>query len=349
MARRRPAARTTTTAVSVAVAALVMGVLAPVAANGDTPPVPAPAPTPTVTPAPTPVAIPPVTPTPPKSAPVLRTWVGLSVSPVATTVRPRVGVGYPLVVTFAAPVQRRAAAERGLTVTIKGTPVRGAWSWRDSRTVMYRPQRGFWPAQSTISVAAGLHKTVLRRQVNNRGVVTQQWLGSRATTAVFKFRTARSFIAYVDARTDRMIVKRNGRRVANLATSLGKAGYLTRSGIKVTTDKYATRRMTSQEAGITNETYDVTATWAVRLTPTGEFIHGAPWAEGRGRLGRYNGSHGCTNLSSADAKWYFDRVIAGDPVVTTGTARAMEWTNGLGGPWNIPWQVWLSRSKLKGR
>ena len=42
------------------------------------------------------------------------------------------------------------------------------------------------------------------------------------------------------------------------------------------------------------EEYELDAPWNTRLTPTGEFIHTATWAYGR--LGRYNGSHGCTNM-----------------------------------------------------
>lgn len=317
-----PRAGTTTRALTAAAGlvaiTLLAGSLAPAATATDPGPTPAPAPV--------------------KPKPVKKTRIGMSVEPSAKVV----GVAYPLIVRFGVTVKRKGAVERRMVVTVDGKPAGGAWSWRDGSTVMYRPRRGFWPAKSTISVAADLHRTVLARDGKKR-----EWIGSRNTTRTVTFRTARSFVAYVDGRTDTMVVKKNGKKVKKLYTSLGKPGYATRSGIKVATDKYVTRRMTSQEAGITDETYDVTATYAVRITPTGEFIHGAPWARD-GRFGRFNASHGCTNLTTNDAKWYYDRVMLGDPVVTTGTGRPMEWTNGLGGPWNVPWKVWLSRSALKG-
>jgi hypothetical protein len=92
------------------------------------------------------------------------------------------------------------------------------------------------------------------------------------------------------------------------------------------------------------------APWAVRITWSGEFVHGAPWAAFR--IGKFNGSHGCTNLLSdplhEDAKWFYDNSFLGDPVVTTGTKRAMEVNNSIGGPFNIAWSVWLAHSALKG-
>jgi lipoprotein-anchoring transpeptidase ErfK/SrfK len=119
---------------------------------------------------------------------------------------------------------------------------------------------------------------------------------------------------------------------------------VTRSGIKVTTDKYVVRRMTSRELGLRkpSEQYDLQVPYAVRVTPTGEFIHAAPWASGR--IGRWNGSHGCTNLLLGPAMWFYSHSIPGDPVITVGTHRKMEPWNGLGGPWNVAWSVWLSHS-----
>ena len=52
-------------------------------------------------------------------------------------------------------------------------------------------------------------------------------------------------------------------------------------GYKAVMDKYLTRNMTSQELGLTNEHYDLWAPYSTRITPTGEFVHGAPWAAGR--------------------------------------------------------------------
>jgi L,D-transpeptidase-like protein len=83
--------------------------------------------------------------------------------------------------------------------------------------------------------------------------------------------------------------------------------------------------------------------YAMRMTSSGEFLHGAPWNP---YIGTMNHSHGCTNLTLASAHWVFDHVKEGDPVVTTGTRRATESWNGLGGVWNVPWAKWVAGSAL---
>ena len=45
----------------------------------------------------------------------------------------------------------------------------------------------------------------------------------------------------------------------------------------------------------------------------GIFVHGAPWSVAD--QGKRNVSHGCPNLSPADAQWFFDNFGSGDPVV----------------------------------
>jgi len=71
-----------------------------------------------------------------------------------------------------------------------------------------------------------------------------------------------------------------------------------------------------------------------------------PWAT-PGLVVR-NRSHGCPNLSSGSAKWFYTKSIVGDPVITKGTPRDMEPFNGLGAPYNLSWKDWLAKSVLKG-
>jgi lipoprotein-anchoring transpeptidase ErfK/SrfK len=117
-------------------------------------------------------------------------------------------------------------------------------------------------------------------------------------------------------------------------------GWETRSGIKVLAEGYRVRVMTGASIGAGD--YTLKVPYAIRLTDTGEFIHAAPWAAAR--IGRVNGSHGCTNLTVADARWVFKNYLIGDPVITTGTDRPMETWNGGGGPWNLPWSSWTRDS-----
>jgi hypothetical protein len=49
-------------------------------------------------------------------------------------------------------------------------------------------------------------------------------------------------------------------------------------------------------------------------------------------------------MSDADAEWFAEMSLVGDPVRYAGddAAPAMESWNGLGGIWNIPWQDWVA-------
>jgi len=123
---------------------------------------------------------------------------------------------------------------------------------------------------------------------------------------------------------------------------MGKPGFTTRSGTKVIMTREVSRRMDSATVNIGgDEAYDLDVPYAMRLTSTGEFIHGAPWSEDA--QGIENVSHGCTNVSLEDAIWLYDNTLIGDPVVTNGTGRDMEEWNGLGGLWNYTWDEWQQR------
>ena len=127
--------------------------------------------------------------------------------------------------------------------------------------------------------------------------------------------------------------------------SLGRPGYPSRSGIKVIMTKEFKHRMDSTTVGITGpDAYNVVVPYALRITNSGEFLHGAPW---NGQIGSANVSHGCTNLHLSDARWFYNNALVGDPVVTTGTSKKMESRgNGLGSDWNMSWSAWLKGSAV---
>jgi lipoprotein-anchoring transpeptidase ErfK/SrfK len=273
----------------------------------------------------------PATPAPP----LVPRSVGVTFSPREGAV---VGAAMPITATFSTPVSFKARAEQNLRVYVGGSLVKGAWYWTSSTVALFRPQY-FWPGKRAISVRASLAGVTLREDKAYR------YVGGSTTTRVHAFRTGRKLVAKVINSSHRMKVFVDGKLVRTMGVSLGKDGFVTRSGIKAVMEKYLEREMTSEALGITdpNDQYRVISPYAVRLTNSGEFVHGAPWANSR--IGRYNGSHGCTNLFVNDAKWFYDRVLPGDPVVYSGTGRPMESWNGTGGPWNIPWKVWLAGSR----
>jgi lipoprotein-anchoring transpeptidase ErfK/SrfK len=242
-----------------------------------------------------------------------------------------VGVGRPVVVTFNYDVRRKADVERALRVRTGKPLVAASWSWTSDRTVQYRP-RGFWPAYTGVAVAADLRKVHAGPGL---------W-GMRDTDA--GFRVGRAFVMRVSNAKHRMVVRKDGETVRTFGVSLGKSGFLTRSGTKVIMDTHESYRMRSTTVGITGaEAYDLDVPYAMRITSSGEFLHGAPWNP---YVGIMNHSHGCTNLTLSAAHWVFDRVREGDPIITKGTGRQMESWNGLGGVWNVDWTRWVAGSAL---
>lgn len=247
-----------------------------------------------------------------------------------------VGVGQPLVVDLSAEVtdpQRRAAVERALRVTTSRPVGPASWAWTAPSRLQYRPQQ-FWPADTTVTL-----------DVDLAGVQAGDDLWG-VTSRQVSFRTGRAQVVTIDDATHTATVTVDGAVVRTMPVSLGKPGYTTRSGIKTVMSRHEEYRMRSATLGVVSgpEAYDLVVPYALRLTNSGEFFHGAPWATSR--LGRENGSHGCTNLSVADAKWLYDHAQIGDPVVTVGTGRSMEPDNGTGGVWNVPWEDWTALSAL---
>ena len=83
--------------------------------------------------------------------------------------------------------------------------------------------------------------------------------------------------------------------------------------------------------------------YAQRLTWGGEYIHAAPWSVAQ--QGHRNVSHGCINMSDANAKWLFNLSSVGDPVVTKGTERQLKDGNGWT-HWNMTWDEYVKGSAL---
>lgn len=260
--------------------------------------------------------------------------------------RVALGVGTLPKITFATEIQNKGAVEKHLVVSAQNasgriTAVPGAWGWTSDRSLIFRPMK-YWPGNSLIRIVSNLDGVILGKK-SGKYLVGSQKLGT-----TYEFRTARKFVARVDGATKKMKVYLDGQKVQTFPVSLGKNEWETRNGTKViSTAKEANKIYRSESLGLTapEDQYELEAPWNTRLTPTGEFIHAAPWAYGR--LGRYNGSHGCTNMYADDAEWIYKNTIPGDIVFYTNTGgNNVEPWNGPGGLWNIPWSKWLKKSAL---
>ena len=244
-----------------------------------------------------------------------------------------VGVGMPIIVTFDIPVTDRAAIERQLSVDAKPA-VQGTWHWYGDQEVHFRPKHFYKPG-SQVTVNADINSIDA-----GNGVYGQL---DRSVT----FNIGDKVVSRIHVDHHKMDVFINNHHARTIPISAGKAGYATRSGTKIIMEKYRVKRMDSTTVGIgrnSPEYYNIPdVRWAMRVTYSGEFIHGAPWSVAD--QGEANVSHGCVGMSLEDAKWLFDRSSRGDVVFVTGTKRQIEPGNGYT-DWDISYQQYKQGSAL---
>jgi lipoprotein-anchoring transpeptidase ErfK/SrfK len=244
-----------------------------------------------------------------------------------------VGVGMPVIVTFDVPVTDKKSIQKHMSVTSSPAQV-GSWHWLNDQEAHWRP-KNYWTSGTKVAVDIDIKSVPAGKGVYgqvNRHIDFQVGIGN-----IFK----------VNAQTHQMQAFSNGSLVRTIPITTGKPGFTTRSGVKVIIEKFASKRMNSETVGIaadSPEAYDIdNVKWAMRLTYSGEFIHGAPWSVGS--QGNANVSHGCTGMSDANAKWLYAIAKRGDVVEYVGTDRPMTLDNGYG-DWNQPFAEYAQGSAL---
>lgn len=247
------------------------------------------------------------------------------------------GVGQPVTAELSKPVKDRAAravVEGALKVESRPR-VEGSWHWVDSKTLHYRPQE-YWPAHATIDVHSNLD-----------GLKISGGLYGGPAKPV-ALRTGDRIEAVTDASSHHMTVTRDGKEINTIPVTTGKPGYSTRNGVKTVLGKESFVRMTGTSIGIpegSSDSYNLPVYWATRVTWSGEYVHAAPWSVGS--QGAANVSHGCTGMSTGDARWFFDTVRVGDivKVINSSGETMTPFDNGFG-DWNMPWKQWREGSAL---
>jgi len=239
-----------------------------------------------------------------------------------------VGIGMPVVLTFDVPVKNKRDFEKNLHVTSSPSQA-GSWHWYSSKEVRYRPKK-FWKPGTKVTVAANIN-----------GLYAGNGIYGQNSTKTH-FTVGRSQITKINLSSDVAKVYRNGKLARTIYVSGGKPGWQTRSGIKLIMDKLYVTKMTNQMIGA-REHYSLRVRYAMRITNSGEFLHAAPW--NAGYFGRRNASHGCVGMSTGNAAWLFNRTLIGDPVITTGSSRGMEYGNGYS-DWNMSYAKYKKGSAL---
>jgi lipoprotein-anchoring transpeptidase ErfK/SrfK len=220
-----------------------------------------------------------------------------------------VGVGKPIIINFQRPIANRPMAEQA--IHISSTPaVPGKFYWMSDTQVRWRPL-DLWPANTTVNIDAS---------------------GAKSS-----FRTGESLVATIDDKTHQMTVTRNGKVEKTFPVSMGKPDgkHETKNGTYYVLEKFPSIVMDSATYGVPNtspEGYKLTVQNAVRIDNSGAFVHSAPWSVGD--QGKRNVSHGCINLSPANAQWFYDNFGSGDPVVIKNSLGTYNQNDG-GQDWQI--------------
>ena len=237
------------------------------------------------------------------------------------------GVGMPIILYLSRPIADRAAVERALQVRTSRRVV-GAWYW-DSQcnlapVCLYFRPRTYWRPHTRVSFTGHLNGVEAAPGVYGDHTLTQSFTIGRSLTVV------------ANAAGHYMNVYRDGRRFAHWPISSGRPGDDTPDGAYLTIEK-------ANPVDMIGPGYNIEVPFSVRFTWSGDYLHDAFWSVGE--QGFTNVSHGCVNMSPADAEIYYNMAVPGDPVTIVGSPRAGVWGSGWT-MWFLHWKQWLHGSAL---
>ena len=238
-----------------------------------------------------------------------------------------VGVGMPIELRFNHSVSDKAAVMAALHVTMS-TPVPGGWHWFSDKELHFRPE-AYWPAGEQVTLTANL-----------AGVDAGGGIWAETNSAVH-FTVGDAHISTANVATHQMTVTTNGQVVATYPLSAGRTQYPTMNGVHIALYRQQNVLMDSSTVGIPRNGpggYYEHVFWDVNISDGGEFVHAAPWSVGD--QGRSNVSHGCINLSVANAIAFFNYSRVGDVVQVVGSPRPASLSDHGTMDWTTPWDQW---------
>jgi lipoprotein-anchoring transpeptidase ErfK/SrfK len=242
-----------------------------------------------------------------------------------------VGVGSPVIVRLSRPVadSQRAAVQHRLAVSTTPSVV-GAWHWMSDQELHWRPPT-YWKAHTAVTVSSHFGGLYLGKGV---------WgVGDHQTT----FKIGDSHISRVDAARHEMYVYQNRKLIHTFPISAGRDQYPTKSGVHITFERSQVVTMDSATVGIPRDSpdgYYEQVYWDVRISYGGAFVHAAPWSVAQ--QGLVNVSHGCVNLSTTNAEWFYNWSLHGDIVDVYNTSAAPDLYDPGMSDWNMSWKKWVA-------
>lgn len=245
------------------------------------------------------------------------------------------GIGAPIVLTFTKAIPESAHATVQRRLFVQSTPAQeGAWNWFSDREVHFRTKE-FWQVGTKISIRA-----LFRGVSLGNGMYGDDDLTIDASIVTSALRID------IDDKTKSLTVTQDGKVTKTVPASLGKAGTPSSEGNMVIMDRRDQEIFDSTNDGVPANApggYRETVYYPLRLTWGGQYIHAAPWSVGS--QGRFDVSHGCTNIAPDAAKWLYETVHIGDPVTVKNTGTKLKWADGWT-DWNISWDEYVKGSAI---
>jgi lipoprotein-anchoring transpeptidase ErfK/SrfK len=253
------------------------------------------------------------------------------------------GVGQPIVVGFDEKISDKAAAEKALEVTTE-PHVDGAWHWFSDTEVHWRPQF-YWKPGTKVTVRANVYGKDL-----GKGLYGQQDVSASFTIGPSKIAIADDKTFHIQAFVDGQMVRDVPTAMGMHASTRGDHGqyidFRTRSGVHVVLGNERVTKMSSASFGLSSGPYSYNpenVEWTTHISYAGEYIHAAPWSVGQ--QGHSDASHGCLNVNTDNAIWFYNNFGPGDVVEVRNTGLDLDPTDGLG-DWTLSWADWVKGSAL---
>ena len=220
-----------------------------------------------------------------------------------------VGVGMPIRVYFDDPVVDKAAVESHLLVT-SSTPTDGV-------VELDQRHRGALPAVAVLAAQQPRSPSTPTSTASTSARAS----GARRTGRC-PSPSGRSTCPSSTPPPSTMQVYDGDQLVQTYPISAGSPDNPSYNGAHVVTELNRDRIMDSSTYGVpvdSPEGYRTPVEYAVRISDSGEFVHAAPWSVAQ--QGNTNVSHGCINMSTERAAWFFNFSQVGDVVEIRNSCR----------------------------
>jgi len=238
----------------------------------------------------------------------------------------------------------KLAAEKAITVQTS-PHVAGAWAWQDDSRMLWRP-KNYWPAGTKVTIKADIYGVKLGNGLYGQADKSVSFTIGRKQVTIAKD-IAPSAVNKV------RVYNAAGHVIRTMNTSMGEHSGVTVNGQYInfyTLDGTYTVLEHDNPAYMSSDSYGLPSSspqgyarepiyWSTKVSVDGIYLHeltSTIWSQDHGQ----DVSHGCLNLNTANAKWFYNHSLVGDPVQIQGAKGAPKIKVWQGGGWSVPWSAW---------